>query len=203
VAQERAGLDQQIAVLRSTIIRAFAILGLGLILMAALQATFGLWPLRRVRRSLAQVRTGAIARIDDRLPIEIAPMVEELNDLLAHNERQAEEARRHAGNLAHALKTPLTVVMNEATANSPDLCASVIREATDDAAAGRPSPRPRPGRSGRRGSTPEPGRGVAGAQGGRTRGQPPVSAMSRSTSTATTRRSPMSSIRISRRCSAI
>jgi len=57
-------------------------------------------------------------------------MVEELNDLLAHNERQAEEARRHAGNLAHALKTPLTVIMNEATANSADLNAAVIREAT-------------------------------------------------------------------------
>ncbi|HEX8447045.1 MAG TPA: ATP-binding protein [Sphingomonas sp.] len=129
VAQTRTGLDDQIAVLRKTIIRAFVILGLGLIIMAALQATFGLWPLRRVRRSIAQVRTGEIARIDDRLPIEIAPMVEELNDLLAHNERQAEEARRHAGNLAHALKTPLTVIMNEATAGSSDLVATVIREA--------------------------------------------------------------------------
>lgn len=130
VAQSRSGLDQQIAVLRKTIVNAFVILGLGLIMMAALQATFGLWPLRRVRRSIAMVRTGAIARVDDRLPIEIAPMVEELNDLLAHNEKQAEEARRHAGNLAHALKTPLTVIMNEATAHSPDLTATVIREAT-------------------------------------------------------------------------
>jgi signal transduction histidine kinase len=130
VAQTRTGLDEQIAVLRKTIVKAFVILGLGLIVMAALQATFGLWPLRRVRRSIAMVRTGAIARVDDRLPIEIAPMVEELNDLLAHNERQAEEARRHAGNLAHALKTPLTVIMNEATARSPDLTATVVREAT-------------------------------------------------------------------------
>ncbi|GGE93359.1 histidine kinase [Sphingomonas prati] len=130
VAQSRSGLDEQIAVLRKTILRSFLLLGLGLVVMAALQATFGLWPLRRVRRSIAMVRTGAIARVDDRLPIEIAPMVEELNDLLAHNERQAEEARRHAGNLAHALKTPLTVIMNEATAQSPDLVATVIREAT-------------------------------------------------------------------------
>ena len=61
---------------------------------------------------------------------EIAPMVEELNGLVAHNDRQAEEARRHAGNLAHALKTPLTVIMNEATAQSQDLVATVIREAT-------------------------------------------------------------------------
>jgi len=130
VAEDREGLDDQIAVLRKTLIRSFAILGLGLILMSALQATFGLWPLRKVRRQIAAVRAGRMARVDTRLPIEIAPMVEELNDLLAHNERQAEEARTHAGNLAHALKTPLTVIMNEASANSPDLCKTVIREAT-------------------------------------------------------------------------
>jgi signal transduction histidine kinase len=130
VAQDRGVLDAQIAVLSKTLIRSFAILGLGLILMSALQATFGLWPLRKVRRQIAAVRAGRMARVDTRLPIEIAPMVEELNDLLAHNERQAEEARTHAGNLAHALKTPLTVIMNEASANSPDLCKTVIREAT-------------------------------------------------------------------------
>jgi signal transduction histidine kinase len=130
VAQDRSGLDAQIAVLRRTLVRSFAILGLGLILMSALQATFGLWPLRKVRRQIAAVRAGRMARVDTRLPVEIAPMVEELNDLLAHNERQAEEARTHAGNLAHALKTPLTVIMNEASANSPELCRTVIREAT-------------------------------------------------------------------------
>ncbi|UAK26728.1 sensor histidine kinase [Sphingomonas nostoxanthinifaciens] len=130
VAQDRASLNAYIAVLRKTLVRSFAILGFGLIVMSALQATFGLWPLRKVRREIAAVRSGRAARVDARLPVEIAPMVEELNELLAHNERQAEEARTHAGNLAHALKTPLTVVMNEATANSPDLCRTVIREAT-------------------------------------------------------------------------
>jgi signal transduction histidine kinase len=130
VAQSREALDDQIRVLRRTLIRSFALLGLGLVILAALQATFGLWPLRKVRRAMAEVRSGHASRVDVRLPQEIAPMAEELNDLLAHNERQAEEARRHAGNLAHALKTPLTVIMNEATANSPDLCQTVIREAT-------------------------------------------------------------------------
>ena len=130
VAQARAGLDEQIAILRRTLVRSFALLALGLIVMSALQAAFGLWPLRKVRREIAAVRSGERSRVDIALPIEIAPMVEELNDLLAHNEKQAEEARRHAGNLAHALKTPLTVIMNEATANSGDLCRTVIREAT-------------------------------------------------------------------------
>ena len=130
VGQSRKELDEQITVLRRTLIRSFLLLGIGLIGMAALQATYGLWPLRRLRRQIADIRTGRAARVDTRLPIEVAPMVEELNDLLAHNERQAEEARRHAGNLAHALKTPLTVIMNEATAKSPDLHSTVLREAT-------------------------------------------------------------------------
>jgi len=130
VAQTRDGLDDQIKALRGTLVKSFAVLGLGLILMATLQAMYGLWPLRKIRREIGAVRAGARARVDEHLPVEIAPMVQELNDLLAHNEKQAEEARRHAGNLAHALKTPLTVIMNEATAQSPDLAASVIREAT-------------------------------------------------------------------------
>jgi signal transduction histidine kinase len=130
VAQSRRGLDEQITILRRTLVRSFALLGLGLVVMSALQATYGLWPLRHLRREIAAIRTGRSSRVGARLPTEVAPVVEELNDLLAHNERQAEEARRHAGNLAHALKTPLTVIMNEATAKSDDLTATVVREAT-------------------------------------------------------------------------
>ncbi|HMJ92681.1 MAG TPA: HAMP domain-containing sensor histidine kinase, partial [Allosphingosinicella sp.] len=130
VAQSREGLDEQISVLRKTMIRSFGILGLGLIVLAALQAFYGLWPLRRVRQAIASIRSGAKSRIDQRFPREIEPLTEELNALLAHNENQAEEARRHAGNLAHALKTPLTVITNAATARSPDLADTVCREAT-------------------------------------------------------------------------
>ena len=130
VAQNREALDEQISVLRQTMIRSFGILGLGLIILAALQAIYGLWPLRRVRRAIAAIRSGKKSRIDERLPREIEPLTEELNELLEHNEVQAEEARRHAGNLAHALKTPLTVITNAATARADDLGPTVIREAT-------------------------------------------------------------------------
>ena len=130
VAASRVGLNDQIAVLRQTLVRSFAILGLGLLILAALQATYGLWPLRSLRRAVAAISSGRSSRIDAKLPNEVRPLVEELNDLLAHNERQAEEARRHAGNLAHGLKTPLTVLMNEATANSTELADTVIRTAT-------------------------------------------------------------------------
>jgi signal transduction histidine kinase len=129
VAQDREGLDAQISTLRRTLVRSFAILGIGLIALAALQTFYGLWPLRRVREAIQQMRLGQINRVDDAMPDEVAPMVDELNDLIAHNERQAEEARRHAGNLAHALKTPLTVIMNAATAQAADLPDTVVREA--------------------------------------------------------------------------
>ncbi len=130
VAQSRDAIDGQIRDLRTTLIRSFAALGLGLLLLAALQAFYGLWPLRRVRREVAAIRSGNQVRISDHFPGEINPLVDEINELLAHSEAQAEEARRHAGNLAHALKTPLTVITNAATADAPDLTDTVCREAS-------------------------------------------------------------------------
>ncbi len=121
-------LDEQITTSRRIIVRSFALLGVGLIALAALQTIYGLWPLRRLRSAIGEMRRGQRARIEEAMPSEVAPMVDEINELVAHNERQAEEARRHAGNLAHALKTPLTVVMNAATARDPDLGDLVIRE---------------------------------------------------------------------------
>lgn len=129
VAQAREGLDAQIHALRVTLINSFVALGVGLIILAALQVFFGLRPLRHIRREIARMRAGEMSRITAPLPREVQPLVEELNALLAHNEQQAEEARTHAGNLAHALKTPLTVVMNAATGDAPDLAPTVVREA--------------------------------------------------------------------------
>jgi signal transduction histidine kinase len=130
VAQSRDSLDAQIQELRSVLVTSFFLLALGLIILAALQTFYGLWPLRAVRMAIAQMRSGQESRVTDALPDEVMPMVNELNALLDHNEQQAEESRRHAGNLAHALKTPLTVIMNSATAQAPDISETVIREAT-------------------------------------------------------------------------
>ncbi len=130
VAQSRETIDDQIGQLRRTLIWSFTLLGIGLIVLAALQTVYGLWPLRRVRREVAAIRSGQKTRIGRDFPTEIRPLTEEINELLAHSEAQAEEARRHAGNLAHALKTPLTVITNAATAQAADLADTVCREAT-------------------------------------------------------------------------
>jgi signal transduction histidine kinase len=130
VATARTELDEQIANIRAILAWSFAVLGIGLFLMAMLQTWYGLSPLRRVRQAIAHIRTMGTNRVTDPLPLEVQPMVDELNALLAHSEQQAEEARTHAGNLAHALKTPLTVLTNAASAHSPELDRTVLREAT-------------------------------------------------------------------------
>jgi signal transduction histidine kinase len=128
VASATEQMDAQIGRVRLILIWSFAVLGLGLLVMALLQIRYGLSPLRRVRAAIQNLRTTGAGRITDPLPLEVQPLVEELNGLLEHSERQAEEARRHAGNLAHALKTPLTVLTNAATASAPDLGMAVMRE---------------------------------------------------------------------------
>lgn len=129
IAQSREVLDEQIRAVRATLIPSLGMLGLGLIVLAALQTFYGLWPLRHIRRAIAAMRGGQNRRVEAPLPLEVQPMVDELNALLAHNEKQAEEARLHAGNLAHALKTPLTVLVNSATGNDSPLAETVRREA--------------------------------------------------------------------------
>ena len=129
VAANRGEIDAQITRIRSILYWSLAVLGAGLFLMAVLQTWYGLGPLRGVRRAIQHMRSTGTNRVTEPLPLEVQPLVQELNALLAHSEKQAEEARTHAGNLAHALKTPLTVVMNAATARAEDLPDTVIREA--------------------------------------------------------------------------
>lgn len=129
VAQSRSVLDEQIRAVRRTLYPSLGALGLGLIVLAALQTIYGLWPLRHLRAAIAALRGGEAARLARPMPLEVQPVVDELNALLAHSEKQAEEARTHAGNLAHALKTPLAVLVSSATSATPDLAETVQREA--------------------------------------------------------------------------
>jgi signal transduction histidine kinase len=128
VAQSRSALDEQISAVRQTLYPGLAVLGLGLIAMAALQTIYGLWPLRHLSAAIAALRGGETARLARPMPDEVQ-VVDELNALLAHSEKQAEEARTHAGNLAHALKTPLAVLVSSASSATPDLADTVKREA--------------------------------------------------------------------------
>ncbi len=91
----------------------FSALAIALVGSTALQVRFGLRPLRRLQAGVAAIRRGEGERIDGAFPRDIAPLASELNLLIASNREIVERARTHAGNLAHALKTPLSVIVNE------------------------------------------------------------------------------------------
>jgi signal transduction histidine kinase len=98
----------------------FALLALLLVGSTALQVRFGLRPLRRLQSGVAAIRRGEGERIAGSFPRDLAPLASELNLLIASNREIVERARTHVGNLAHALKTPLSVVINEADAAPAD-----------------------------------------------------------------------------------
>ena len=93
---------------------ALLILGLGLVMAVFLQVQIGLRPLYALRNEIADVRKGRAARIARSYPLEIQPLAEQVNRLLDHNQETVERQRTHVGNLAHALKTPLSVMLAEA-----------------------------------------------------------------------------------------
>ncbi len=91
-----------------------SVLGLGLVAATLFQVRFGLRPLAAIERGLARIRSGEKARLEGDLPAEIVPLQRELNQLIKSNQDIIERSRTHVGNLAHALKTPLSVITNEA-----------------------------------------------------------------------------------------
>ena len=108
----------------------FAALTIVLLLTTVFQVRFGLAPLRRVTAGLAAVRSGQAERLQGEFPVEIAPLVRETNALLDANKEIVERARTHVGNLAHAVKTPLSVIFNEASVHRGDAFADKVLEQT-------------------------------------------------------------------------
>jgi signal transduction histidine kinase len=125
VAQSSRDLDRQKARTRTVVGWSLGVLGIGLIVMVGLQSTYGLAPLRRVSKAIAAIRSGEARRVEAQFPVEVEPLVAEINELLAHGEAQSEAARRHAGNLAHALKTPMSVLIGEARGRDDPLARTI------------------------------------------------------------------------------
>jgi signal transduction histidine kinase len=112
VAADRARMDRMTASFTRTLAVSLALLALGLIIIVIAQVHFGLAPLRRLGRSMTQLRAGEVDRVEGEYPSEIRPLVEDLNAVLHENRELLARARAQAGNLAHALKTPLAVIRN-------------------------------------------------------------------------------------------
>lgn len=112
---------------------AFAVFVIFCALMVAavtvLQVRVGLEPLHELQRDIAAVRRGDADRLEGEYPAEIQPVTAELNALVDHNREVVERARRHVGNLAHALKTPIAVLKNAAAGGGED---AVLKQSIDE-----------------------------------------------------------------------
>ena len=106
----------------------FTALGIVLLLTTIFQVRFGLAPLKRISEAIADIRSGQAERLDGEFPVEIAPLARETNALIDANREIVERARTHVGNLAHAIKTPLSVIINEAGTREGDAFASKVME---------------------------------------------------------------------------
>jgi signal transduction histidine kinase len=105
----KSDVDRFVAQLAVTL----SVLGLGLLAAVFFQVRFGLRPLRSMQHALADIRSGRAHHLPENFPEELEPVITELNALLDHNAAMLERARTQAGNLAHAIKNPLTVIGNE------------------------------------------------------------------------------------------
>ena len=110
-------LEREVSTFNNTLAISLSLVCLGVIMTGLLQVRFGLQPLRLFQQSLSSIRSGSKTRLTDTYPEELEPLADELNALLKSNEEIVERARTHVGNLAHALKTPLSVIVNEAEAD--------------------------------------------------------------------------------------
>ncbi len=143
----------------------FLVLAVALLGSTALAVRFGLRPLRVLQEGLAAIRRGEAERISGDFPQDVAPLAAEVNLLLESNRAVVERARTQVGNLAHALKTPLSVIVNEAEFGQPAARRQGARAGRRDASPSQLLSRPRPGggarRSGGRGDRGEAGRRTA------------------------------------------
>lgn len=124
ISEETRSFDQALTI-------TFSILAAVLLLTTTFQVRFGLAPLKRITDSLTAIRSGSAERLAGKFPEEIAPLARETNALIEANKEIVERARTHVGNLAHALKTPLSVMVNEAAARGNEPFAQKVLEQAD------------------------------------------------------------------------
>jgi len=129
VAGDPQEIDDETRSFDRALLVTFVTLAVVLLFITMFQVRFGLAPLKRISEALAAIRAGTAERLEGRFPVEIAPLARETNALIDANREIVERARTHVGNLAHALKTPLSVLVNEAEGRDDPLAAKVIEQA--------------------------------------------------------------------------
>lgn len=123
---------------REAVTRFTRVLALSLAVLLALlalaawaQVTVGLRPLRLLQHSLQQVQDGRTRRLHGTFPTEVRPLVDDFNSVLDRNDEVVARARTQAGNLAHALKTPLSVLEQLASRRSAGISGETAQQMTE------------------------------------------------------------------------
>lgn len=111
-------LELEIRGFQLALLLTLGLMWLVLLALAYFQVRIGLLPLKSLQKAIADVRAARSDQVEGQFPTEVSPLVEELNGMIKANAAIIERARHHVGNLAHALKTPLAVILN--TARTPD-----------------------------------------------------------------------------------
>ncbi|WP_029042683.1 ATP-binding protein [Cucumibacter marinus] len=117
-----------VAAFRQQTLLVLVLVGLLLAGLLAVVARTGLHPLRRLRTAVESVRAGETPSVAGEYPVEIAPLAEEVNELLRSNAQIVERARSQVGNLAHGLKTPIAVLRNDAREGRSEIERSVLNQ---------------------------------------------------------------------------
>jgi signal transduction histidine kinase len=127
VAGDAMDVEDEIDNFNYALLLTFAALAAIFVGTAWFQVSFGLRPLARISSALQAIRSGRAERLEGEFPDEVAPLAREVNALIDMNRDIVARARTHVGNLAHALKTPLSVLLNE-SASRGDTLAEKVRE---------------------------------------------------------------------------
>ncbi len=114
MATDKRMIDEVLSDINWPLIYALTSFAAIMIVLGAFQINYSLRPLQRMKRAVAEIRSGNAARMQGAYPTEIEPLVSDLNSLLDANSEMIQSARIQAGNLAHGLRTPLAVMLDEA-----------------------------------------------------------------------------------------
>ncbi|MEZ5937577.1 MAG: sensor histidine kinase [Hyphomonadaceae bacterium] len=129
-AIDRSAANEAVSRFAVQLAIALLILAAGLVLGILVLIRYGLRPLHVIQDRLSDVRSGRRQQLDGEYPEELAPLVREINTLISHNRKVVERARTQVGNLAHALKTPLAVLLNESRVGE-DRLSDVVRRQSE------------------------------------------------------------------------
>jgi signal transduction histidine kinase len=114
IGTDKRLLDQVLAQFNTTLMWSLGLLSLSMIVIAGLLLMFAMAPIGRLRSAFANYRSGATPDMRGSFPREVQPLIDDLNSLIASSGEQVQRARAQAGNIAHGLKTPLAVLVDEA-----------------------------------------------------------------------------------------